>query len=239
MDSERDQKLATAAGSRRLRRDEDGTAVLEMAIIVPLFFLLIFGIIGFGYLFMVREDMAHAAQEALRTALVTSPTQDSPDLQETVPVGVARKDLTSVFGAANAAGSSTSDGSYSCNSDESPQPAFGPLDICTNWDSSSGTHQYPSCSTLGYPNSNGQCMVIKITYHWSQAPIIPVLGPFNAFSPSTLTVSATGQVSGGGFTPQPATTTTTGPPSTSAPPSTTTTTLLPPLPTTTTTLLGL
>jgi len=57
---------------RRLRRGkgDGGVALIEFAIVAPLLFLLIFGMIDFGWLFFKNLDTRHAARETARLAAV-------------------------------------------------------------------------------------------------------------------------------------------------------------------------
>lgn len=52
--------------------DEDGAAAVEFAIIAPLLFLLIFGIIQFGIFFAQDLALSNAARQAARAAAVPS-----------------------------------------------------------------------------------------------------------------------------------------------------------------------
>ncbi|MGZ5213931.1 MAG: TadE family protein, partial [Actinomycetota bacterium] len=55
------------AVSRRGRaRDEDGAAAVEFAIVASLFFMLVFGIIDFGFAFHSWNNAANAAREGAR-----------------------------------------------------------------------------------------------------------------------------------------------------------------------------
>lgn len=56
---------------RQLRgRGDEGAALVEFAIIMPLLFLLIFGIIEFGWGFYQTLDVRHGARETARLAAV-------------------------------------------------------------------------------------------------------------------------------------------------------------------------
>ena len=71
---------AVAARPRRLlsgrgRRKHRGAAVVEFAIIAPLFFLLIFGIVEFGRMVMVQQILTNASREGARRAIIESATR--------------------------------------------------------------------------------------------------------------------------------------------------------------------
>lgn len=52
------------------RHTRKGTAVVEFALVAPLFFLLVFGIIEFGRLIMVQQIVTNTAREAARMAII-------------------------------------------------------------------------------------------------------------------------------------------------------------------------
>ena len=58
--------------SRIARRHYDrrrrGSAVVEFAVVLPLLLTILFGIIEYGYVFMVRQSLQHAAREGCRLA---------------------------------------------------------------------------------------------------------------------------------------------------------------------------
>jgi len=56
---------------RRFRR-EDGAAMVEMAIVLPIFLLLVWGVIDFGRLLFTANSMASAVREGARQAAVMS-----------------------------------------------------------------------------------------------------------------------------------------------------------------------
>jgi Flp pilus assembly protein TadG len=63
---------------RRCRRNRRGAAVVEFAVVAPVFFLLIFGMIEFGRAIMVQQILTNAAREGARFAVLdsTTPTHD-------------------------------------------------------------------------------------------------------------------------------------------------------------------
>ncbi len=73
-----------ASEQERLRRGRgDGGAVLvEFAILAPLLFLVVFGIIEFGNAFYQQLDVRHGAREGMRLAAVNSDPANGETLQE-------------------------------------------------------------------------------------------------------------------------------------------------------------
>lgn len=57
-----------------------GAALVEFAVVAPLLFLVLFGIIEFGQIFKVRQTCQHAAREGCRIAILQSTPSpyDSP-----------------------------------------------------------------------------------------------------------------------------------------------------------------
>src|SRR5512133_2417626 len=60
-----------------LRRDE-GQALVELALILPLLVLLVIGVVDFGRALNIKNDETHLASEAARFAVVDSCTPCSP-----------------------------------------------------------------------------------------------------------------------------------------------------------------
>lgn len=54
----------------RTLRKARGTAAVEFAVVLPLLCLMLFGIIEYGYVFMVRQTVQHAAREGCRLAVL-------------------------------------------------------------------------------------------------------------------------------------------------------------------------
>ena len=54
-------------------RHEDGASAVEFALIAPLLFMLLFGIIGFGLAFLRVQSIRTAVREGGRTAAVGAP----------------------------------------------------------------------------------------------------------------------------------------------------------------------
>ena len=48
------------------------TAIVEFAVVTPLLLTIVFGIIEYGYVFMVRQSLTNAARDACRVAVLQS-----------------------------------------------------------------------------------------------------------------------------------------------------------------------
>lgn len=66
--------LTNIRNPQRLRERRRGAAVVEFAIVAPLFFLLVLGIIEFGRMVMVQQIITNAAREGARTGIVSGAT---------------------------------------------------------------------------------------------------------------------------------------------------------------------
>ena len=75
---------------RRSRREREGAAALEMALVLPLLVLLLFGLFDFGHLMFVVNSMNSAAREGARAGAVE---QDATKIQATAEAA-AKKYLT-------------------------------------------------------------------------------------------------------------------------------------------------
>jgi len=60
--------------TRPMLRRRRGAAVVEFAVVAPLIFLLLFGMIEFGRMLMVQQIMTNASREGARRAIIESST---------------------------------------------------------------------------------------------------------------------------------------------------------------------
>jgi Flp pilus assembly protein TadG len=65
--------MILSSGSRK-RSDRRGAAVVEFALIAPIFFAAVLGIIEFGRMMMVQEILVNAAREGARAAIMPGET---------------------------------------------------------------------------------------------------------------------------------------------------------------------
>ncbi len=64
-------------GSRFARGNRRGAAVVEFAVVVPVFLTLVFGMIEYGRMVMVQQIITNAAREGARVAILTTATTSS------------------------------------------------------------------------------------------------------------------------------------------------------------------
>ena len=86
--------MNTIQGKKRVRRWRRGTAVVEMAVVSPLLFAMLFGIIEFGWLFCVQNTLVNASREGARVGCLRGASLD--DMLETTqnfltPMGLVEK----------------------------------------------------------------------------------------------------------------------------------------------------
>ena len=68
----------------RLRKRTRAAALVEFAVVAPLLLTLLFGIIEYGYVFLVRQTVVHAAREGCRVAVLQSTTEPYTEVTERV-----------------------------------------------------------------------------------------------------------------------------------------------------------
>ena len=69
-----------------------GAAVVELAVVLPLLLTIVFGIIEFGWVFMVRDTLVNASREGCRVAVLQGSTQQ--DIQDRVATSMSGAGLS-------------------------------------------------------------------------------------------------------------------------------------------------
>lgn len=65
--------------TKRNKDCEQGASLIEFALLAPLLFLILFGIVEFGWLFSQNLDVRHGAREGVRLAAVNFPEGPPPN----------------------------------------------------------------------------------------------------------------------------------------------------------------
>lgn len=69
---------------RRCRRKRRGAAAVEFALVAPIFFLMVFGMIEFGRIIMVQQVLTNASREGARLAVLDSQTPTATQVRNAV-----------------------------------------------------------------------------------------------------------------------------------------------------------
>ncbi|NQU24217.1 MAG: pilus assembly protein [Candidatus Nealsonbacteria bacterium] len=75
---------ATRLQRRRRRRRRRGAFLVEFAVVAPVFFLLVFGMLEFGRMVMVQQILTNASREGARRAVLEQSTK--ADVENTIAV---------------------------------------------------------------------------------------------------------------------------------------------------------
>jgi Flp pilus assembly protein TadG len=79
---------------RQCRRNRRGAAVVEFAIVAPLFFLMVFGMIEFGRAIMVKQILTNASREGARVAVLDSQTATASQVNTMVTTYLQNAGIT-------------------------------------------------------------------------------------------------------------------------------------------------
>jgi Flp pilus assembly protein TadG len=83
--------MRTTSSTTRVRSDDRGVAAIEMVLVAPFLFALVFAIASFGIFFSKKVDVTSAARDAARTLALrgtpTYPADMTPSSVVTCPVG--------------------------------------------------------------------------------------------------------------------------------------------------------
>jgi Flp pilus assembly protein TadG len=88
-------KALTEVGTSSRRRRFRAAAVVEFAVVTPLLLTILFGIIEYGYIFMVRQTLTNAAREGCRTAILQTTEEPYTEVTGRVDGIMATTGLTS------------------------------------------------------------------------------------------------------------------------------------------------
>lgn len=156
-------------GNRRhpaRRRDERGAAMVEFALIAPLFIALVFAVISYGYMLSYRQGMSQAAAEGARS------------------IAVAPASASDLAGSARAAvNRSLSSYGVTCTSGGALTHSGRTVGSCT---------VPAAASACPAPNpSSARCATVTIVHDYRQNPLIPSFPGLGITLPDRLSYSST------------------------------------------------
>lgn len=136
---------------------QEGTAILEFAIILPFLLLIVFGIIEFGLMFYNQQVITNASREGARAGIVAPTNSTTPRLP--------------------AAG-------MTCAPNGSPQPSIECVvnNYCLNHLITFGNNSNPTTTVNGYNNfpTFGSILTVKVDYNYSYLVISKFLTSLGA-----------------------------------------------------------
>jgi Flp pilus assembly protein TadG len=166
-----------AEGLRERRQNEEGAEMVEFAIVIGVFILLLYGIISFALIFLTQTSAQQAVDDASHSALATYNYQigigSTISAAQTAAASKATSTINSDLSWLRSSG-------VSCNS--SPLSKTNPMQCTTAFTTGS------SCASASSPSA--ECMTITTAYDYCDDPLIPnpVVG---LVTPKTLTSTVT------------------------------------------------
>ncbi len=155
----------------RRRRDDAGSAAVEMALIMPLLLLLVVGIIAYGYMLSFRQALSQGATEGARAAAVSAYPTDTQKVADAV------------------AGVNDALGSYGVRCTVPAGSTTGTLER--------GGATVGSCGVAPATCANNHlasCMSVSLTYDYADHPLVPELPGLGVVMPDSLSYTAVAQV---------------------------------------------
>jgi Flp pilus assembly protein TadG len=149
------------------RRDDNGAAAVEFALVLPLLVLLLFGIISYGVMLSFRQSLSQAAAEGARAAAVTVVDDDKQD-----EAYAAVDEALNSFGVGCVAGNLTRGGSDVGSCSVSTPGACTPA------------------ASVGV-----QCVTVELVFEYRDHPIVPSFPGVGYVVPKQLVYSAQARVS--------------------------------------------
>ncbi|MBZ5733172.1 pilus assembly protein [Nocardioides sp. TRM66260-LWL] len=166
----------------RRRPDERGAAAVEFALVAPLLFLILFGIISYGYMLSYRQSLSQGAAEAARAAAVL-PASSTSAQKVAAAVTSLNNSLQSYGVSCSISGAATS-GSLLRGTTTVGSCAVGVYDC------SSVSSATPS-QTTAVPD----CISVNVNHLYAANPLIPSFPGVGAVLPPKLGYTAVAGVS--------------------------------------------
>ncbi|HEY0973389.1 MAG TPA: TadE/TadG family type IV pilus assembly protein [Solimonas sp.] len=186
---------ARTAGSRRGTRQGGATAV-EFALVLPVFFLLFYGMLTYGFIFLMRLGLQHAAEDGARAALrypaicsAAAPCDPAERQQRQFNERLTAAYTTAIQQAGwmdfRSDRQPLSVSSRICSVGQGCGAGDAGVLVCDRADCATGAP--PVCdSGLGV----GCQVVVTITYDYASAPFLPRITGFGLVTPSSLSGQA-------------------------------------------------
>jgi Flp pilus assembly protein TadG len=188
----------SAAGSRRRER---GQGLVEFAITVPVFMLILLGMLEFGFAFTHDQTIAYASREGARTGAALgngSTTYPCTTADFDAPVIAAVERVLTSTGSPIAIGQISEIDIYLAKSDGTqtsgevnrwlPAPASGPVVDGKSLDFKATTSQWLPCTRNNGVDADAMGVSVNYSYHYV-TPLSGIMRFFGGSGGSTLPIS--------------------------------------------------
>ncbi len=157
---------------RTCRRDQQGAAAVELALVAPLLMLLVFGVISYGYMLSFRQALSQGAAEGARAAAV-SPYPSAADKEQAALDAINDALDVDAYGI-------TCTGTASGSALKKDAATVGTCSVTT-----------ASCAS----DPTKDCVTVSLDYRYKDNPLLPNFPGVGLLLPSHLTYDATARVS--------------------------------------------
>lgn len=171
--------------SRRARSAERrGQAIVEFALILPVFLILLMGMLEFGIVYDHRNAMAYAVREGARVGASLGNGGSQPSTVDPAILAAVQRGLTDPILIENI----TSIEIY--KADTSGKPVPGKINTYDREGTLIGTADWPATSRV--PGLNGDSIGVRVVYDFRpQTPLGTLLGLFVSSNPPYTTIQMT------------------------------------------------
>ncbi len=152
------------------RRNDDGAAAVEFALVAPLLIFLLFAIIAYGYMLSFRQSLSQAAAEGSRAAAVASP--GLTDAQIDTRARAAVNDALNSYG-------------VTCT----------PTGQLTRGGASAGTCLVSGKRACTTSTVGASCVQVSLDYTYKDDPLLPSFPGLGILLPEHLAYATEAQVS--------------------------------------------
>lgn len=159
----------------RTGKRQGGATAIEFAFVFPLFFMLFYGCLMYGLIFLMRMALQHSAEDGARAVLrYPSVTYPSGNTQ-------AQKRQLQMQARLAAARNVAATQAQWMNGWQAPTISANICVVDVECQASANSGTYPDCS------ETTRCQfVITVSYPYSTHPVIPALPGFGLLAPTTL-----------------------------------------------------
>lgn len=160
---------------RRIARYQRGATAIEYAFVFPVFFLLFYGTLTYGLIFLLRMGLQHSAEDAARAALRYQTL--------TYPSGISLAEKRQLQMQARIAWAKSVAAAQAgwMNGWRAPDINANVCLADTECLTTAGTATYPDC------NAVTRCqIVVTVSYPYATSPVIPSLPGFGLLIPDQL-----------------------------------------------------